>query len=62
MARVSRRNRHDIFRPFFTTKTEGSGVGLALARQILRGHDGDLTLAHSSAGMTRFESMIPSTE
>ncbi len=55
-------NRHDIFRPFFTTKTEGSGVGLALARQILRGHDGDLTLAQSSAGMTRFESVIPSTE
>ncbi len=53
-------NQADIFRPFFTTKKEGSGVGLALARQILRGHNGDLTLAHSSAGATRFESMVPS--
>ena len=53
-------NQGDIFRPFFTTKKEGSGVGLALARQILRGHNGDLTLAHSSAGATRFESMVPS--
>ena len=52
-------NQGDIFRPFFTTKKEGSGVGLALARQILRGHNGDLTLAHSSAGATRFESMVP---
>ena len=53
-------NRTDIFRPFFTTKKEGSGVGLALARQILRGHKGDLTLVHSAAGMTRFESVMPS--
>lgn len=35
-----------IFRPFFTTKAAGSGVGLALARQILRAHRGDLTLAY----------------
>ena len=50
----------DIFRPFFTTKTEGTGVGLALARQIFRGHNGDLGLAHSLPGRTRFEGMIPS--
>lgn len=53
-------NQSDIFRPFFTTKKEGSGVGLALARQILRGHNGDLTLAQSIAGAIRFESTIPS--
>ncbi|MES3152765.1 sensor histidine kinase [Sphingomonas faeni] len=50
----------DIFRPFFTTKTEGTGVGLALARQIFRGHNGDLGLAHSLPGRTRFEGTIPS--
>ncbi len=53
-------NQADIFRPFFTTKTEGTGVGLALARQILRGHNGDLSLAHSLPGRTRFEGAIPS--
>ena len=52
-------NQADVFRPFFTTKTEGTGVGLALARQILRGHDGDLALAPSIPGMTRFEATIP---
>ncbi len=53
-------DRADIFRPFFTTKTEGTGVGLALARQIFRGHNGDLGLAHSLPGRTRFEGTIPS--
>ncbi len=53
-------NTDDIFRPFFTTRTEGTGIGLALARQILRGHNGDLTLALSEAGMTRFAAMLPS--
>ena len=49
----------DIFRPFFTTKREGTGVGLSLARQILRGHDGDLALASLHPGRTEFEASIP---
>ncbi|BCA61007.1 histidine kinase [Sphingomonas sp. HMP9] len=53
-------NQADIFRPFFTTKSEGTGVGLALARQIFRGHNGDLGLAQSSPGRTRFEGTLPS--
>lgn len=59
---ISAGNQDDIFRPFFTTKREGTGVGLALARQILRGHKGDLTLARSVAGMTRFDGVFPSVQ
>jgi len=33
-----------IFEPFFSTKVAGSGVGLSLARDILRAHGGDLEL------------------
>lgn len=39
---VSDRTR--IFRPFFTTKPHGSGIGLSLARRIARAHGGDLLL------------------
>lgn len=33
-----------IFIPFFTTKAEGSGIGLSLSRQIMRLHDGSITV------------------
>lgn len=35
-----------IFAPYFTTKREGTGIGLALARQIVRAHGGELSLAN----------------
>ena len=34
----------NLFVPFFTTKPSGSGIGLALSRQIAEAHDGALTL------------------
>ena len=36
-----------IFVPFFTTKREGSGVGLALTRQVMIAHNGNVTLKES---------------
>ena len=44
-----------IFIPFFTTKTEGSGIGLSLARQIMRNHNGSIELAGSDKFQTVFE-------
>lgn len=35
----------EIFIPFFTTKTTGSGIGLSLARQMMMAQDGELWLA-----------------
>ena len=46
-----------IFIPFFTTKKDGSGIGLPLCRQILRMHKGSLTLI-SDKEMTRFQITI----
>lgn len=39
-------NPDNLFVPFFSTKKEGSGIGLTLARQIAEGHDGSLQLAN----------------
>ncbi len=41
-------NPANLFVPFFTTKQGGSGIGLALSRQIAEGHGGSLTLSNRS--------------
>lgn len=38
-----------LFQPFFTTKLGGSGIGLCLSKQIIRLHNGDITV-HSALG------------
>ncbi len=40
----------DVFVPFFTTKTHGSGIGLTLSRQIAEAHGGHLTLENRTEG------------
>lgn len=50
--------REDIFVPFFTTKKQGTGIGLSLSRQIMKAHGGDLRLMDSTNGCL-FQVSIP---
>lgn len=41
-----------VFVPFFTTKREGSGIGLSLCRQIMTAHGGEIVLESDGGGTT----------
>lgn len=48
----------NIFTPFFTTKKDGTGVGLAISKQIVRLHDGSLTLVQNQNGRVIFRVVL----
>lgn len=51
---ITRESQEQIFVPFFTTKQDGSGIGLSLSRQIMRLHNGFIRLAKSDEKQTVF--------
>ena len=51
---ISQESQAQIFVPFFTTKQEGTGIGLSLSRQIMRQHGGNLRLLRSDENGTVF--------
>ena len=51
---ISPESQGQIFVPFFTTKQEGTGIGLSLSRQIMRLHGGNLRLLRSDDEATVF--------
>ncbi|MFX4435568.1 ATP-binding protein, partial [Acinetobacter baumannii] len=44
--------REKVFVPFFTTRRQGSGVGLTLVRQIVAAHNATVHIEESAAGGT----------
>ncbi|MFA5027678.1 MAG: ATP-binding protein [Candidatus Methylomirabilota bacterium] len=51
-----------IFEPYFTTKEGGTGLGLALARKIVREHGGDILAANGPGGGAVFTISLPAAE
>ena len=41
-----------VFIPFFTTKRDGSGIGLSLSRQIMTAHHGEIVVESDDNGTT----------
>lgn len=48
-----------LFRPFFTTKSQGTGLGLASSRAIIESHDGTIGFQNIPAGGSRFWFRLP---
>ena len=51
--------RDKIFTPFFTTKSRGSGLGLATAKRIVEAHQGELRVECPDSGGTRVTVRLP---
>jgi len=49
----------NIFRPFYTTKGEGTGLGLSLARRIVEDHHGRIDVTSTVGKGTTFAVMLP---
>jgi signal transduction histidine kinase len=57
---IAPEHRAQIFHPFFTTKSAGTGLGLASARAIIEAHQG--TIGFDATGGTRFWFKLPASE
>ncbi len=51
-----------VFEPFYTTKQQGTGLGMAISKRILEAHGGDLSLGHPKAGGAQFILQLPLSE
>ncbi len=49
----------NIFRPFFTTKGDGTGLGLSLARRIVEDHHGRIDVSSAVGEGTTFCVVLP---
>jgi nitrogen fixation/metabolism regulation signal transduction histidine kinase len=51
-----------IFEPYFTTKSTGTGLGLALVKQLISGHQGTITVETTSENGTTFMLVFPTNQ
>ena len=56
---ISKEDLPRVFIPFFTTKSRGYGIGLALVQKILVGHGGDVSVERSDTSGTVFHCRLP---
>ena len=53
--------RQHVFEPYFTTKQDGTGLGLALVRQTIEAHHGTITVTATPGGGATFSIVLSAT-
>jgi signal transduction histidine kinase len=51
---INKKDLKDIFKPFFTTKERGVGLGLAICQKIIKEHGGSISVKSIPSGGTAF--------
>jgi signal transduction histidine kinase len=57
---ISAEHRSHLFEPFFTTRSDGTGLGLALCREIVSQHGGTIEYTSGDAPGATFRIVLPS--
>ncbi len=58
---ISEKNLHKIFEPYFTTKHDGTGLGLTMAYKVIKEHQGDISVYSDYGIGTTFKISLPIT-
>jgi len=56
---LEEQRKHDIFKPFFTTKKKGTGLGLAICKRLIEQHNGTIRVDNIPEGGVGFTITLP---
>jgi signal transduction histidine kinase len=59
---LSEEQRRNIFKPFYTTKVKGTGLGTSIARRIVEAHGGQIEVGENLQPGTDIVIVLPRTE
>jgi two-component system, sporulation sensor kinase E len=59
---ISAENMGNLFQPFFTTRSSGTGLGLLIVRRIVREHGGEISIGSRKGEGTRVSILLPLVE
>ncbi len=58
---IPEEQRQRVFEPYFTTKQDGTGLGLALVRQTIEAHNGTIRVSETAGGGATFSIVLSTT-